>query len=107
MLRSVNGLRLPAKIAGEDARHTLQVTEGVLELNGDGTYLCRTIATAAYMGLDEPFADTLKGSYTVLQAGAIELGHKGLKPDTVVTSGYQIAWPHSLRMAHAVFLYSK
>jgi hypothetical protein len=108
VLRSVNGLPLPATIPGDDPRHTIQITEGVLELNPNGTYLCRTeAATSTRLGLREPFADSLHGGYTILQSGAIQLGLKGARADTIVTSGFQIVWSHALRTAKARFLYSR
>jgi hypothetical protein len=107
VLRTVNGKALPVTLQGEDARHTVQITDGVLELNPDGTYLCRTVASVAHLGLKEAFADTLQGAYAILQAGAIQFGHKGVKPDTVTTSGFQITWPHPVRTYNAVFQYSK
>jgi hypothetical protein len=83
VLRSVNGLPLPATIPGDDARHTIQITEGVLELNPNGTYVCRTAAaTSTRFGLKEPFADSLRGAYTILQSGAIQLGLKAARADT-------------------------
>jgi hypothetical protein len=107
VLRSVNGQALPARIPLDDGRHSIEVTDGFLELNPDGSYLCRTSAAAAYRGLKEPFADTLVGGYTVLQSGAIQLGHKGVKADTITTSGFKITWPHPVRKAQAVFIYIK
>lgn len=107
VLRSVNGQRLPVTIPGEDAYHTMQVTDGFLELNADGSYLCRTIATAANLGLKESFSDTLIGTYSVVTPGTIQLSHKGQRPDTVAAAGFQIAWSHPLRLSQALFLYSK
>jgi hypothetical protein len=107
VLRTVNGKALPVTLPGEDIRHTVQVSDGVLELNPDGTYLCRTVASVVHLGLKETFADTLQGAYTILQAGAIQFGHKGVKADTVTTSGFQITWPHPVRTYNAVFQYSK
>jgi len=107
VLRTVNGQQLPVTLPGEDPRHTIQITDGVLDLNPDGSYLCRTVANTAHLGLRESFADTLLGGYTVLQAGAIQFGHKGLKADTITTSGFQIRWPHPVRTVQAVFLYSR
>ena len=107
VLRSVNGQPLPVTLPGEDPRHTIQVTDGVLELRADGSYMCRTVAATSHLGLKETFADTLAGGYTVLQAGEIQFGHKGLKADTIVTSGFQITWTHPVRTAMAAFLYSR
>lgn len=107
VLRSVNGLPLPATLPGEDPQHSIQVSNGFLQLNPDGTYLCRTIATAVELGMEEPFSDTLIGSYSVVTPGTIELTHKGQRPDTVAASGFQIMWSHPLRLAQGQFLYSK
>ena len=49
---------LPAPIPGEDPHHKLQVMDGVLTLNSDGTYLCQTIVQTSYLGLVETEADT-------------------------------------------------
>jgi hypothetical protein len=107
ILRSVNGQRLPAMLAGDDPRHTIQVTDGVLEINPDGSYVCRTLATAVSFGLKEPFADTLLGGYTLVAPGAIQFNHKGLRADTIRASGFQITWTHPVRTLTGVFLYSK
>jgi hypothetical protein len=107
ILRSVNGQRLPVTLAGDDPRHTIRVTDGVLELNPDGSYVCRTLATASSFGLKEPFADTLLGGYTLVTPGAIQFNHKGLRPDTILASGFQITWTHPVRTLTGVFLYSK
>jgi hypothetical protein len=107
ILRSVNGQRLPATLAGDDPRHTIQVTDGVLELNPDGSYVCRTLATASSFGLKEPFADTLLGGYNLVAPGAIQFNHKGLRADTILASGFQITWTHPVRTLTGVFLYSK
>ncbi len=107
VLRSVNGERLPVTLTGDDPRHTIQVTDGVLEINPDGSYLCRTLATAVSFGLKEPFADTLLGGYTLVAPGQITFNHKGLRPDTILASGYQITWTHPVRTSTGVFLYSK
>jgi hypothetical protein len=107
VLRSVNAQPLPVVLAGDDPQHTLQVTDGLLQLNPDGSYLCRTVATDVNTGLQETFADTLIGGYTILTPNTIELDHKGLKPDTITTSGFQIAWAHPVRTFQGLFLYSK
>lgn len=107
MLRSVNGQPLPAILPSDDPQHTLQVTSGLLELHPDGSYLCRTVATDIHLGLQESFADTLIGGYAVLAPGRIEIDHKGFKPDTIVTSGFQVAWPHPVRSFQGLFLYGK
>ena len=107
ILRSVNGERLPATLAGDDPRHTIQVTDGVLEINPDGSFLCRTLATAVSFGLKEPFADTLLGGYTLVAPGQITFNHKGVRADTILASGYQITWTHPVRTLTGVFLYSK
>jgi hypothetical protein len=107
VLRSVNGLPPPATMQGEDNKHSVQVTDGVLTLNPDGSYLCRTVAAAVHLKLKEPFADSLHGTYAVLQSGAIQFSLKGNKADTIVTTGFQISWVHPLRLMTARFLYSK
>jgi hypothetical protein len=107
LLRSINGQPLPAVLPSDDPQHTLQVTSGVLELHPDGSYLCRTIATDIHLGLQESFADTLVGGYAVLGPATIQLNHKGVKPDTVTASGFQIAWAHPVRSFQGLFLYSK
>ena len=107
VLRSVNGQPLPATMPGEDNKHSVQVTNGVLMLNPDGTYLCRTVAAAVHLKLKEPFADSLHGTYTVLQSGAIQFSLKGNRADTIKTTGFQIAWAHPLRAMNGRFLYSK
>lgn len=107
VLRSVNGQSLPVVLAGDDPQHTLQVTDGLLQLNPNGSYLCRTVATDVNTGLQQTFADTLIGGYTVLRANTIELDHKGFMPDTITTSGFQIAWAHPVRTFQGLFLYSK
>lgn len=107
ILRSVNGQPLPAVLAGDDPQHTVQVTSGLLELHPDGSYLCRTVATDIHLGLQESFADTLIGGYAVLTPNTIQLNHKGFKPDTIATSGFQVAWPHPVRSFQGLFLYSK
>ena len=98
---------LPVTLRAADPRHTIQVTDGVLELNPDGRYVCRTLATAISFGLKEPFADTLLGGYTVVAPGAIQFTHKGIHPDTIATSGFQITWSHPVRTVTGLFLYSK
>jgi hypothetical protein len=107
VLRSVNDQPLPVILAGDDPQHTLQVTDGLLQLNPDGSYLCRTVATDIHLGLQESFADTLIGGYTILSPNTIQLNHKGLKPDTITASGFQIAWAHPVRSFQGLFLYSK
>ncbi len=107
VLRSVNGQRLPVTLTGDDPRHTIQVTDGVLQLNADGSYVCRTLATASSFGLKEPFADTLLGGYNLVAPGAIQFNHKGLRADTILASGFQITWTHPIRTLTGVFLYSK
>jgi len=108
ILRTVNGQRLPVTLMGDRPKNTVQITDGVLELNADGSYLCRTLATAVSFGLKEPFADTLLGGYTLISPGTIQLNHKGLKPDTLAATGYQITWTHPVRTTFTgAFLYSK
>ena len=107
VLRSVNGQRLPVTLTGDDPRHTIQVTDGVLQLNANGSYVCRTLATASSFGLKEPFADTLLGGYNLVGPGAIQFNHKGVHPDTILASGFQITWTHPIRTLTGVFLYSK
>jgi hypothetical protein len=107
VLRMVNGQPLPVTLTGDDPQHTLQVTDGLLELRPDGSYLCRTVATDIDLGLQESFADTLIGGYTVLSPNTIQLNHKGLKADTITTSGFQIAWAHPVRLFQGLFLYSR
>lgn len=107
MLRSVNGQPLPVILPSDDPQHSLQVTSGLLELHPDGSYLCRTVATDVHLGLQESFADTLIGGYAVLTPSTIQLNHKGFKPDTITTSGFQVAWSHPVRSFQGLFLYSK
>lgn len=108
ILREVNGQRLPVTLPGEDPRHTIQITDGTLDLNADGTYVCRTLATAVSFGLKEPFADTLLGGYTLVAPGSITLAHKGIRPDTIAATGYQVTWTHPVRTTWTgAFLYSK
>jgi hypothetical protein len=108
ILRTVNGQRLPVTLPGLEPKNTIQVTDGVLELNADGSFLCRTLATAVSFGLKEPFADTLLGAYTIVSPGSIQLNHKGLHPDTIAATGYQLTWTHPVRTTFTgAFLYSK
>jgi hypothetical protein len=109
VLRSVDGGNLPAAIPGEDARHKLQVMDGVLTLNSDGTYLCQTIVQTSYMGLVQTEADTLKGQYAPLAGASIAFRIPPKEIDTVATTGAQITWSHPVRkgIASAKFIYSK
>ena len=107
ILRTVNGQRLPVTLTGDDPRHTIQITDGVLELNANGSYVCRTLATASTFGLKEPFSDTLLGGYNLVAPGAIQFNHKGVRPDTILASGFRITWTHPIRTLTGAFLYSK
>jgi hypothetical protein len=109
VLRSVDGVSLPAPILGEDPRHKIQVMDGVLTLNSDGTYVCQTIVQTSYMGLVQTEADTLHSQYTAIAGSAIAFRIPPIEVDTVATTGAQIAWSHPVRkgIASAKFLYSK
>ena len=65
VLRSVDGVNLPAPIPGEDPRHKLRVMDGVLVLNSDGTYVCQTIVQTSFMGMVE----TSLGAATIVRLG--------------------------------------
>ncbi len=95
VLRSVNGVNLPAPIPGEDPRHKISVMDGVLVLNSDGTYLCQTIVQTSFMGMVETEADTIRSQYAPIAGSAIvfrvppkENGYRGdeRRPDPVVAS---------------------
>jgi hypothetical protein len=109
VLRSVDGGNLPAVIPGEDPHHKLQVMDGVLTLNSDGTYICQTIVQTSYLGLVEVEADTLKGQYAPLAGAWIAFRIPPKEIDTVATTGAQITWSHPVRrgIAGAKFVYSK
>jgi hypothetical protein len=109
VLRSVDGVNLPAPVTGEDARHKIQVMDGVLILSSNGTYVCQTIAQTTYMGLVQLEADSLHGQYAVIGGGAITFGIPPKEVDTVATTGDQIAWTHPTRRGIGVakFVYSK
>jgi hypothetical protein len=109
VLRSVDGVSLPAPILGEDPRHKIQVMDGVLILNSDGTYICQTIVQTSYMGLVQTEADTIRSQYTAIAGTAISFRIPPKEVDTVATTGAQIAWSHPVRkgIASAKFLYSK
>ncbi len=114
VLRSVNGVSLPAPVAGEDPQHKVLVVDGVLEIKADGTYLCQTVSRTTYHGYAEQRADTINGGYDTIGGGSIIFGHRavGAPPktaDTVVASGYQIIWTHGVRqgIGGAQFVYSK
>jgi hypothetical protein len=109
VLRSVDGVNLPAPIPGEDPRHKLSVMDGVLVLNSDGTYLCQTIVKTSFMGMVETEADTIRSQYTPLAGSAIVFRVPPKEIDTVATSGAQILWSHPVRrgIGGAKFLYTK
>jgi hypothetical protein len=109
VLRSVDDSSLPAPIPSEEPRHKLQVMDGVLTLNSDGTYLCQTILKTSYLGLVETEADTLKGQYTPVAGSAIAFRIPPKEIDTVATTGAQITWTHPVRkgIRSAKFVYSK
>jgi|GEM_PF-4957304 hypothetical protein len=109
VLRSVDGGNLPAPIPGEDPRHKLQVMDGVLTLNSDGTYICQTIVQTSYLGLVQTEADTLKGQYAPLAGASIAFRIPPKEIDTVATTGAQITWMHPVRkgIRSAQFVYSK
>jgi hypothetical protein len=114
VLRSVNGKSLPAPVPGEDPRHKVEVIDGVLEINTDGTYLCRTVTRKTFHAFVEQAADTISGGYDTYGGGFLTLGHRavGVPPktaDTVATSGYQIIWTHGVGqgLGAAQFVYSK
>ncbi|GEM_PF-5364922 len=107
VLRSVDGITLPAPLAGEDPQHKVRVTSGVLVLRPDGTYVCRTVGETSYLGYRQAFTDSLSGNYAVLQSGAISLAAKGVKADTIRTYGFQIVWSHPVRTWFGRFLYSR
>jgi hypothetical protein len=109
VLRSVDGVSLPAPILGEDARHKIQVMDGVLVLNSDGTYICQTIVQTSYMGLVQTEADTIRSQYSAIAGSAIAFRIPPKEVDTVATTGAQIMWTHPVRkgLASAKFLYSK
>jgi hypothetical protein len=109
VLRSVDGGNLPAAIPGEDVRHKLQVMDGVLTLNSDGTYICQTIVQTSYLGLVQTEADTLKGQYAPVAGASIAFRIPPKEIDTVATTGAQITWSHPVRrgIASAKFVYSK
>jgi hypothetical protein len=109
VLRSVDDGNLPAPIPGEDPHHKLQVTDGVLTLNSDGTYVCQTIIQTTYLGLVETQADTIKGQYAPVAGAAIAFRIPPKEIDTVATTGAQIVWTHPVRrgVRAAKFVYSK
>ena len=109
VLRSVDGVNLPAPIPGEDPRHKLRVMDGVLVLNSDGTYICQTIVQTSFMGMVETEADTIRSQYAPLAGSAIIFRIPPKEMDTVATSGSQILWSHPIRrgIGGAKFLYSK
>jgi hypothetical protein len=109
VLRSVDGGNLPAVIPSDDRHRKLQVMDGVLTINSDGTYLCQTIVQTSYMGLVQTEADTLKGSYAPLAGASIAFRIPPKEIDTVTTTGAQITWLHPVRkgIAAAKFVYSK
>lgn len=109
VLRSVDDGNLPAPIPGEDPHHKLQVMDGVLTLNSDGTYVCQTIIQTTYMGLVGTEADTLKGQYAPVAGAAIAFRIPPKEIDTVATTGAQITWTHPVRkgVRAAKFVYSK
>jgi hypothetical protein len=109
VLRSVDGVNLPAPIPGEDPRHKLSVMDGVLVLNSDGTYICQTIVKTSFMGMVETEADTIRSQYTPLAGTAIVFRVPPKELDTVATSGAQILWTHPVRrgIGGAKFLYTK
>jgi hypothetical protein len=109
VLRSVDGVNLPAPIPGEDPRHKLRVMDGVLVLNSDGTYICQTIVQTSFMGMVETEADTIRSQYTPLAGSAIVFRVPPKEIDTVATSGAQILWSHPVRrgIGGAKFLYTK
>jgi hypothetical protein len=109
VLRSVDGVNLPAPIPGEDPRHKVSVMDGVLVLNSDGTYICQTIVQTSFMGMAQTEADTIKSQYSALAGSAIIFRVPPKEMDTVATSGAQILWSHPVRrgIGSAKFLYSK
>jgi hypothetical protein len=109
VLRSVDGVNLPAPILGEDPRHKIQVMDGVLVLNSDGTYICQTIVQTSFMGLVQTEADTMHSTYAAIAGAAIAFRIPPKEVDTVATTGAQITWTHPVRkgIAGAKFLYSK
>jgi hypothetical protein len=109
VLRSVGGINLPAPVQGEDARHKIQIMDGVLILNSDGTYICQTIAQTTYMGLVRLEADTLHGRYATIGGAAITFGVPPKEVDTVATTGGQIAWTHPTRQGIGIakFVYTR
>jgi hypothetical protein len=114
VLRTVNGKSLPAPVAGEDPRHKVEVIDGVVEINTDGTYLCRTVSRKTFHAFVEEAADTIRGGYDTFGGGFITFGHRalGVPPktaDTVATSGFQIIWTHGVGQGLGVaqFVYSK
>jgi hypothetical protein len=114
VLRSVNGKSLPAPVPGEDPRHKVEVVDGVVEINADGTYLCRTVTRKTFHAFVEQAADTIRGGYDTIGGGFITFGHRalGIPPktaDTVATSGFQIIWTHGIGpdLGGAQFVYSK
>jgi hypothetical protein len=109
VLRSVDGGSLPAPIPGEDVRHKIQVMDGVLTLNSDGTYLCQTILQTTDLGLVHTEADTLKGQFAPLAGSSIAFRIPPKEIDTVATTGAQITWMHPVRkgIRSAQFIYSK
>ena len=90
MLRSVDGVNLPAPIPGEDARHKISVMDGVLVLNSDGTYICQTIVQTSFMGMVQTEADTIRSQYAPIAGSAIVFRVPPKEMDTVATSGAQI-----------------
>jgi hypothetical protein len=109
VLRSVDGVNLPAPIPGEDPRHKISVMDGVLVLNSDGTYICQTIVQTSFMGMVETEADTIRSQYAPIAGSAIVFRVPPKEMDTVATSGAQILWSHPVRrgIGGAKFLYSK
>jgi hypothetical protein len=109
VLRSVDGGNLPALIPSDDRHRKLQVIDGVLTINSDGTYLCQTIVQTTYMGLVETEADTVKGQYAPFAGASIVFRVPPKEIDTVTTTGSQITWTHPVRkgIGAAKFVYSK
>jgi hypothetical protein len=109
VLRSVDGGSLPAAIPGTDPHHKLQVMDGVLTLNSDGTYICQTIVQTSDLGLVQTEADTVKGQYAPVAGTSIAFRIPPKEVDTVATTGARITWLHPVRrgIAAATFVYSK
>lgn len=109
VLRSVDGGNLPAAIPGGEPHHKLQVMDGVLTLNSDGTYICQTIVQTSDLGLVQTEADTVKGQYAPVAGTSIAFRIPPKEVDTVATTGARITWLHPVRkgIAPATFVYSK